>query len=93
MHRKQENALDGKFFYLYFWAIATQEVAVKAQEEVKYWVKNSGLKLGWVASQIPCSQPTLSRWLHGKAMPGAVYRHRLADMTNIDSIREEESWK
>lgn len=65
---------------------------MKAQTELRDWVRNSGLKLGWVASKIPVSQSALSRWLNGKGKPSQVYRHRLADITEIEMLREEANW-
>lgn len=90
---KQIIALDGKYFRAYSLAIATQEVAVKAQAEFREWIKQSGLKLGWVATQLPVSMSALSRWLNGRGIPAAVYRERLADISGVEAVRDEENWK
>lgn len=63
-----------------------------AQQSIKDWSKHTGRRLGWLAKQIPCTQTSLSRWLSGNRVPGAVYRNRLAEVTGIDDLRFEEEW-
>jgi hypothetical protein len=68
-------------------------VTVKAQEELRQWAKASGLKLGWIAAQLPASATVFSRWLNGNKAPTAVYRERLADITGLENLRDEANWK
>jgi hypothetical protein len=65
---------------------------VKAQNKIRLWCAQGGRKLGWIAANLPVAASSMSRWMTGKAVPSAVYRHRLADITGIDDIRDEEDW-
>ena len=66
---------------------------MKAQAEFKEWVRQSGLKLGWIATQLPVTQAAMSRWLNGRGVPSAVYRERLADISGVESCRDAENWR
>ena len=63
-----------------------------AQRQIREWCGKDGRKLGWIAAQVPVAKSSLSRWMTGRVTPSAVYRYRLADITGIDSLREEGSW-
>ena len=65
---------------------------MKAQDLIRQWAKDGGRKLGWVAQQIPVASSSFSRWMTGRIVPSAVYRHRIADITGIDDLRFEEEW-
>jgi DNA-binding Xre family transcriptional regulator len=71
---------------------ATQEGAVQAQIELKSWLAERGIKQGWLAAQIPVTLSTLSKWMNKKGVPSAVCRHRLADITDIEILRDEGYW-
>lgn len=66
---------------------------MEAQVQLRNWLHDGGIKLGWLAAKVPVSISALSRWINGRSVPAAVYRHRLADITTIESLREEGSWK
>jgi hypothetical protein len=65
---------------------------VKAQDHIRQWATAGGIKLSWLSAQVPAKPGSLSRWLSGTAVPSPVYRHRLADITGIDSLRDEGNW-
>lgn len=69
------------------------EVAVQAQRQLREWAAGRGVKLGWIAAAVPVGISALSRWLNGRGIPAAVYRHRLADISGIEDLREEGNWK
>ena len=66
---------------------------MEAQDQIRKWADSGGRKMGWIASALPVNQSTFSRWMMGHAIPSAVYRNRLADVTGIEIAREKESWK
>lgn len=66
---------------------------MQAQEQIRNWADSGGRKLGWLALNVPVNPSTMSRWMTGRAIPSAVYRNRIADITGIKELREEESWK
>lgn len=70
----------------------TQESAVEAQRQIREWCAKDGRKLGWLAKKVPVASSSLSRWMTGRVVPSAVYRHRLADITGIEDLRFEEEW-
>ena len=71
----------------------TQESArMMAQTKIRLWCAQDGRKLGWLARQVPVASSSFSRWMTGRIVPSAVYRHRLADLTGIDDLRLEENW-
>lgn len=63
-----------------------------AQNQIRQWCRKDGRKLGWIAAQVPVANSSLSRWMTGRVVPSAVYRHRLADITGIEDLRFEEEW-
>lgn len=63
-----------------------------AQTQIRQWCRKDGRKLGWLAEQVPVAKSSLSRWMKSRVVPGAVYRHRLADITGIEDLRFEEEW-
>jgi hypothetical protein len=69
-----------------------KEDAVKAQFEIRKWADKDGRKLGWISSQIPVAQATMSRWMKGHQVPSFHYRLRLSEITGIDMLRDENNW-
>ena len=65
---------------------------MQAQSAIREWAKSNGLKLGWLAEQIPVTKTSLSRWLNEDRIPTAMARERMADVTGIDLVRDEKSW-
>ncbi len=63
-----------------------------AQSKIRQWCRKDGRKLGWLAEQVPVANSSLSRWMTGRVVPSAVYRHRLADITGIEDLRIEGKW-
>jgi ribosome-binding protein aMBF1 (putative translation factor) len=63
-----------------------------AQDQIRQWCHKDGRKLGWIAEQIPVAKSSLSRWMTGRIVPSQVYRHRLADITEIENLRLKEEW-
>ena len=63
-----------------------------AQTQIHLWCAQDGRKLGWIAKQIPVASSSFSRWMTGRFVPSAVYRHRIADITGIEDLRFEENW-
>ena len=63
-----------------------------AQKQIRQWCAKDGRTLGWVDQQIPVASSSFSRWMTGRIVPSAVYRHRIADITGIDDLRFEEEW-
>lgn len=63
-----------------------------AQQQIREWCDKDGRKLGWLAKKVPVASSSFSRWMKGRVVPSAVYRHRLADLTGIEDIRVESSW-
>jgi hypothetical protein len=41
---------------------------------------------------VPVAKSSLSRWMMGRFVPSQVYRHRLADITEIENLRLKEEW-
>jgi hypothetical protein len=66
---------------------------VKAQDQIRQWAKNGGRKIGWIADQVPVAKSSMSRWMQGSIVPGAIYRNRLSQITGIEEIRDRECWK
>jgi hypothetical protein len=46
------------------------------------YIKNNGLKQGWFAKQIPCSETHLSLIMHKKKIPSILLIHRIEHLTN-----------
>lgn len=46
------------------------------------YIKNNGIKQGWFAKQIPCSQTHLSLIMHKKKIPSILLIHRIEQLTN-----------
>ena len=65
---------------------------MEAQRQIREWCAKDGRKLGWLAKKVPVASSSLSRWMTGRVVPSAVYRHRLADITGIEDLRFEEEW-
>lgn len=65
---------------------------MKAQKQIRAWADKDGRKLSWLAGHVPVASSSLSRWMTGRVMPSAVYRHRIADITGIEEAREEGNW-
>lgn len=65
---------------------------MKAQKQIREWAAKDGRKLLWLAGHIPVASPSLSRWMTGRVLPSAVYRHRIADITGLDDVRDEANW-
>jgi len=63
-----------------------------AQRQIREWCARDGRKLGWIAAQVPVANSSLSRWMMGRVIPSAVYRYRMADITGIEALRDEENW-
>lgn len=66
---------------------------MKAQDLIRQWAKDGGRKLGWLADQIPVAKSSMSRWMQGGIVPGAIYRNRIAEITGLDSLRDKEMWE
>jgi len=65
---------------------------VQAQKLIREWADRDGRKLAWVASHVPVASSSFSRWMTGRVIPSAVYRHRIADITGLDDVRDEANW-
>ena len=65
---------------------------MEAQRQIREWCVKDGRKLGWIAQKIPVASSSFSRWMTGRIVPSAVYRHRLADITGIEDLRFEQEW-
>lgn len=65
---------------------------MQAQKLIREWADRDGRKLAWVASHVPVASSSFSRWMTGRVIPSAVYRHRIADITGIEEAREEGNW-
>ena len=63
-----------------------------AQDQIRQWCRKDGRKLKWLAEQVPVANSSLSRWMTGRIVPSQVYRHRLADITEIENLRLKEEW-
>jgi hypothetical protein len=63
-----------------------------AQTKIRLWCAKDGRKLGWIARKIPVASSSFSRWMTGRIVPSAVYRHRIADITGIEDLRFEDEW-
>ena len=59
---------------------------------IKLWAKQGGRKFGWLAAQVPVTPNTMSGWINGHAIPNAIYRNRLADITGAD-VRDVSMWE
>ena len=64
---------------------------MQAQEMIKSWTKEKGLKFSWVAAQVPVKPPAMSRWMNGNHIPSAPCRVRLSEITGID-VRDANMW-
>lgn len=65
---------------------------MEAQKQIREWANKDGRKLAWLAGHVPVASSSLSRWMTGRVMPSAVYRHRIADITGLDDVRDEANW-
>lgn len=65
---------------------------MQAQKLIRQWADDGGRKMSWVAAQVPVAGSSFSRWMTGRVIPSAVYRHRIADITGIEEAREEGNW-
>ena len=65
---------------------------MQAQNLIKSWAKEGGRKFGWLAAQVPVTPNTMSGWIRGHAIPNAIYRNRLADITGAD-VRDVSMWE
>ena len=65
---------------------------MQAQNLIKSWAKEGGRKFGWLAAQVPVTPNTMSGWINGRAIPNAIYRNRLADITGAD-VRDVSMWE
>jgi hypothetical protein len=43
--------------------------------------------------QMPVANTSMSRWMQGDTTPAPIYRNRLAEITGIDELRDEGTWK
>lgn len=50
---------------------------MELQEKVRIYVKENGIKLGFVAKKVGLFQSQLSAWLHGKREIEDIYKRRL----------------
>jgi len=66
---------------------------MQAQNLIKSWAKEGGRKFGWLAAQVPVIPGTMSGWIRGHAIPSAIYRNRLADITGIKELRDASMWE
>lgn len=64
----------------------------KAPEQIKEWAATNGLKLKWLADQVPVGPSQLSRWINRVVVPIQIYRVRLAEITGLD-VSDESSWE
>jgi hypothetical protein len=64
---------------------------MQAQKLIREWTQEGGRKFGWLAVQIPVYRTTLSGWMNGHAVPSAVCRARLSDITGID-LNDAKMW-
>lgn len=65
---------------------------MQAQDLIKSWAKEGGRKFAWIAAQVPVTPNTMSGWINGHAIPNAIYRNRLADITGAD-VRDISMWE
>lgn len=65
---------------------------MQAQKLIREWADRDGRKLAWVASHVPVASSSFSRWMTGRVIPSAVYRHRIADITGIEDARDAANW-
>ena len=66
---------------------------MQAQDLIKSWAKEGGRKFAWIAAQVPVTPNTMSGWMNGHAIPNAVCRNRLADITGIKKLRNDRMWE
>jgi hypothetical protein len=64
---------------------------MQAQDLIKSWTKEGGRKFSWLAAQVPVTPNTMSAWINGHAVPGAVYRARLSDIIGAD-LNDASMW-
>jgi hypothetical protein len=64
---------------------------MQAQEMIRAWVGQKGIKFSWIAAQIPVKPIAMSRWMNGHQIPDQYHRGRLSDITGID-VRDANMW-
>lgn len=55
------------------------------------WLKDTGRKAKWAALTVPVNRSHFHMWLNGTHTPRAIYRERLAEMT--DGAVPVDSWE
>lgn len=64
----------------------------KAPTIIKQWLSAEGRKAAWIAAKTGATPQMLSGWLNGKAVPIALYRAKLAEVTGLD-VEPVEKWQ
>lgn len=63
----------------------------KAPQLIREWLARDGRMASWLAAQTGATRPMMSGWLNGKAVPIAMYRNKLSDITGLP-IANLEAW-
>lgn len=65
---------------------------MKANEQIKAWLKAEGRSKGWLARQVAVTPTTLSRWLGCKAIPTPQARILLSQIIGQD-VTATDLWQ
>jgi len=63
----------------------------KAPHLIRSWLAHDGRMASWLASQTGATQPMVSGWLNGRAVPIALYRDKLAQVTGLP-VADRDAW-
>jgi ribosome-binding protein aMBF1 (putative translation factor) len=57
---------------------------MNAQDQLKEWIKENGIKKQWLAGKCFVNVSTLRRWINSDVIPGPLERAKLAELTGLD---------
>ena len=64
---------------------------MQAQEMIRAWVREKGIKFSWIAAQVPVRPIAMSRWMNGHQIPDEFHRGRLSKIIGID-VTDRNMW-
>jgi putative transcriptional regulator len=63
------------------------------QNNIKYWVKNRGIKLKYISDNLNVSYQTVSNWINNRSQPDLAQATLLSELLNVsldDLIKKGE---
>jgi putative transcriptional regulator len=53
------------------------------QNNIKYWVKNRGIKLKYISDNLNVSYQTVSNWINNRSQPDLAQAVMLSELLNV----------